>query len=96
MENTDKLKTATPKLAKDQIYVKIYAPFKTYYDGVANSVSAINDTGPFDVLAGHHNFITILNAGEIKVIDDQGNHVIKNPQAIMHVKNNQVIVFLDV
>lgn len=97
MEATDQdKKTELPKLEKNQIYVKIYAPFKNYYDGVANSVTATNDTGKFDVLAGHHNFITILNAGEIIVRDSQGEHVIKNDKAIMHVKGDQVIVFLDV
>jgi F0F1-type ATP synthase epsilon subunit len=85
-----------PKLAKDQIYVRITAPFKSYYDGVAISITAVNDTGKFDVLANHHNFITILNPGEIVVRDEQGNHTIKTDRAIMHVKSNIVTVFLDV
>lgn len=95
MEATEP-KAAIPTLGKDQIYVKIYAPFKNYFDGVAKSITATNDTGEFDVLAQHHNFITILNAGEIIVRDDRGEHSIKNDKAIMHVKANQVIVFLDV
>jgi F0F1-type ATP synthase epsilon subunit len=85
-----------PKLGKDQIYVKIYAPFKDYYDGVADSITATNDTGKFDVLAQHHNFISILNPGEIVVRDSQGNHTINIGRAIMHVKSNEIIVFLDV
>jgi F0F1-type ATP synthase epsilon subunit len=93
---TDLEEKPIPKLGKDQIYVKIYAPFKNYYDGVAKSITATNDTGKFDVLAQHHNFITILNAGEIIVRDDQGEHVIKSEPAIMHVKGNQVVVFLNV
>lgn len=95
-QTTEKTEKEIPKLGKDQIYVKIYAPFKVYYDGVATNVTATNDTGKFDVLARHHNFITILNAGEIIVRDDQGEHKIKNDVAIMHVKGNQVIVFLNV
>ena len=95
-QSTDKPEKSIPKLGKDQIYVKIYAPFKDYYDGVAKSVTATNNTGKFDVLAQHHNFITILNAGEIIVRDDQGDHNIKSEPAIMHVKGNQVIVFLNV
>ena len=96
MDATDKKEKTIPKLGKDQIYVKIYAPFKDYYDGVAKSVTATNDTGKFDVLAEHHNFITILNAGEIIVRDEQGEHKIESEPAIMHVKGNQVIVFLNV
>ena len=93
---TDKPLKAIPKLGQDQIYVKIYAPFKDYYDGIAKSITATNDTGRFDILAQHHNFITILNEGEIIVRDDQGEHKIKNDPAIMHVKADQVIVFLNV
>ena len=89
-------KKTIPELGKDQIYVKIYAPFKDYYDGVAKSITASNDTGRFDVLAQHHNFISIINAGEIIVRDDQGEHKIKNDRAIMNVKGNQIVVFLDV
>ncbi len=96
MDSTTQTKPEIPKLAKDEIYVKIYAPFQDYYDGVAKSVTATNDTGKFDILAGHHNFITILNAGEIIVRDSQGEHQIKNGRAIMHVKTNQVVIFLDV
>ena len=96
MDATEKTKVEIPNLAKDQIYVKIYAPFKNYYDGVAKSVTANNDTGKFDILAQHHNFITILSAGDIIVRDEQGEHAIKIDRAIMHVKRNQVIVFLDV
>jgi F0F1-type ATP synthase epsilon subunit len=96
MDKTDDKTKYAPKLSKDQIYVKIYAPFKDYYDGVAKSITATNDTGRFDVLAEHHNFITILNSGDIVVRDDQGEHVIKIEQGIMHVKGNQIVVFLDV
>lgn len=92
----EKVEKQIPKLGKDQIYVKIYAPFKVYYDGVATNVTATNATGKFDVLAQHHNFITILNAGETIVRDEQGEHVIKNDSAIMHVKGNQVIIFVNV
>jgi F0F1-type ATP synthase epsilon subunit len=88
--------TQAPKLGKDQVYVKIYAPFQSYYDGIAKSITATNDTGKFDILARHHNFITILNEGEIIVRDGQGEHVIKNDRAIMHVKSDQITVFLDV
>ncbi len=91
-----KTKEKIPELGKDQIYVKIYAPFKNYYEGVAKSITATNDTGKFDVLAQHHNFITILNQGEIVVRDDQGEHKINNGKAIMHVKGNKIVVFLDV
>ena len=79
------------------LHVKIYSPFNTYYDGEAESVSAENDTGPFDVLLGHKRFLTLLKPCEIiirkKASDDE---TVKITRGMMHVKENQVVVYLDV
>ncbi len=77
--------------------VKIYAPFKTYFDGPANSVSAINDTGPFDILPRHKNFMCLLKPGEIKIRFANGSDFkLAINQAVMHVKSDKVTEFLDV
>lgn len=77
--------------------VKIYAPFRTYFDGPAASVSAVNDTGPFDILPRHKNFMCLLKPGEIKVrIANKDDFVTPVNQAVMHVKSDRVTVFLDV
>lgn len=78
------------------MHVKVYAPFKVYFDGIANSISAINDTGPFDILPRHHNFMTLLNEGEVVVRTERGEEKIKITRGVMHVKADEVIVFLDV
>lgn len=78
------------------MYVKIYAPFKVYFDGQAESVTAVNDTGVFDVLPRHHNFMTLLNTGDIIVRSDRGEEKISITRGVMHVKADQVVVFLDV
>ena len=44
------------------------APFIVHYEGPAESVSATNQVGPFDVLPGHANFFSVLEPGEI-IID---------------------------
>lgn len=86
-----------PTLSDSQhIYVKVYAPFKTYYDGEAVSISAVNDTGPFDILPRHHNFMTLLNTCDIVVRRDSGEESIAIQRGIMHVKADKVVVFLDV
>lgn len=85
------------ELDDSSISVKIYSPFKVYFNGPAKSISAENDTGPFDVLPKHHNFMTLLNAGEIKVVKNSGGEQrYRIARGVMHVKKNQVIVFLDV
>lgn len=78
------------------MHVKVYAPFKTYFDGEALSISAANDTGPFDILPKHHNFMTLLNACDVMVRSDSGEEKIPIQRGMMHVKADEVIVFLDV
>lgn len=81
---------------KSIMHVKVYSPFKVYFDEEAASISAENDTGPFDILPKHHNFITLLNPCELVIQTGHGEQRIKISRGIMHVKANQVIVFLDV
>lgn len=78
------------------MHVKVYAPFKVYFDGDARSISAVNDTGPFDILPRHHNFMTLINTGDVIVRSDQGEEKIPIMRGVMHVKADEVVVFLDV
>jgi F0F1-type ATP synthase epsilon subunit len=79
-----------------KMHIKVYAPFKTYYDDIGTSISAVNETGPFDILPQHHNFMTLLNAGDVIVRTDADEKKIPIQRGIMHVKADRVIVFLDV
>jgi hypothetical protein len=77
--------------------VKVHSPFHDYYDAQAFSVSAENATGPFDILPLHHSFISLLNPCELMIRTvDKGDQRIKISGGIMHVKADEVIVFLDV
>lgn len=89
---------ATAQARSDGLmHVKIYAPYKVYYNDDAVSISAVNDTGPFDVLGLHHNFISLLNPCDIQVKTPDGKEEAFTIQrGIMHVKADEVIVFLDV
>jgi F0F1-type ATP synthase epsilon subunit len=80
----------------EHMHVKVYAPFKVYFDGIARSISAVNDTGAFDILPKHHNFMTLINTGEVIVRTDNGEEKFKIARGIMHVKADDVVVFLDV
>ena len=93
----DKAVAEQAELDDSSINVKIYSPFKVYFNGPVKSISAENDTGPFDILPKHHNFMTLLNAGEIKVVKGAGSEQrFRIARGVMHVKKNHVIVFLDV
>jgi len=81
---------------KPTMSVKVYAPFKTYFEGEAFSVSAASATGPFDILPKHHNFITLLVPCDVVIRADTGEEKLSISGGIMHVKADQIIVFLDV
>lgn len=79
------------------VKVKIYAPFETYFEGPATSLSASNDTGPFDVLPHHKNFMSLLKPGVV-IVRQPGkpDFNLKISQGVMHVKTDQITIFLDV
>lgn len=79
----------------DTFHLKVYTPFKVYFDGEVESVSAVNATGEFDILAGHHNFLTLLEPCDI-VARGETEEKIPISRGIMHVKADYVTVFLDV
>lgn len=77
--------------------VKIYAPFKIYYEGEAISLTAENETGPFDVLPQHRNFLCMLVPCQIVVKTPfKEEKLFKISRALLHVRSNKVTVFLDV
>lgn len=90
-------KSSTAPTDSTKMRVKVYSPFKIYYDADATSISAENDTGPFDILPRHKNFMTLVHPCEL-VIRSDGNEdfKIRITRAIMHIKADQVTVFLDV
>lgn len=83
--------------AATTIHVKVYSPFQTYYDDDAESISAENKTGPFDILPRHHNFITLLVPCELDIRSTKGgDNKIAINRGVMHVRLNKVTIFLDV
>jgi len=81
---------------KPHMAVKVYAPFQVYYEGSAYSVSAVNETGPFDILPRHHNFLCMLVPCNLLVETPDGQKIIKVSRALMNVKADSVVVFMDV
>jgi F-type H+-transporting ATPase subunit epsilon len=89
----------TPKkvVPTDQLLnVKVFSPYQIFYEGGALSVSAVNSTGPFDVLLNHANFFSLLIACKVSV--NTGYELFEFPinHGIIKVRNNQVRLFVDV
>ncbi len=87
---------AAPTPQPVSLHIKVHSPFKIYFEGEASSISAVNNTGPFDILPLHHNFITLLNPCDLVIRTQQGEQRIRITRGVMHVKANSVNVFLDV
>lgn len=84
---------------KPIMHIRVYSPFQVFFDEDAYSMSGVNATGPFDILPHHHNFLSLLGACELiirPVNTPPEEQRIKISGGLMHVKADQVIVFLDV
>jgi F0F1-type ATP synthase epsilon subunit len=82
---------------KPTMHIKIYSPFRIYYDQDSYSISGVNHTGPFDILPHHHNFITLLDPCELQISGTNGQgQRIRISGGLMHVKADKVTVFLDI
>lgn len=71
------------------------APFHIYYEGPADTVTATNKVGQFDILPGHASFFSVLSPGEV-TIDAKGQSVdfhISN--GIIAVSDNEVMLFVN-
>lgn len=78
------------------MHIKVYSPYKAYFDDEGESISAVNATGPFDILPQHHRFITLLSPCEIVIRSKRREEKIRISGGLMHVKADQVTVFLDI
>lgn len=94
-EEKGEKKSEKKELPKD-LTVKLYSPYKVYFNDTSQSVSALNQTGPFDILPGHHNFMTLLEKCEVVIRQNGQELKFKISRGIMHVKKNSVTIFLDV
>lgn len=94
---TDTEAPVHPTTGKPTMAVKVYAPFQVYFEGDAYIVSAVNATGPFDILPHHHNFLCMLVPCTLTIQPVEGSaKSIKVHRALMHVKADRVVVFMDV
>lgn len=87
---------AAAKATPVVMHVRVSSPFKVYFDEEAYSISGVNSKGPFDILPHHHNFMSLLDACELVIRTRTGDSRVKISGGIMHVKADQVVVFLNV
>lgn len=79
-----------------KLKVRIFSAFQTYYEGNAVSVSAVNPVGPFDILPGHINFLSILLPGPVVINDGQKIRRFELASGIIKVEKDAVTLFANV
>jgi F0F1-type ATP synthase epsilon subunit len=82
--------------AKNRFKIKIFSPYQTYYEGEAVSLSASNRTGPFDILAGHINFFSLLTSGTVSLNTGFQLLEFQIARGILRVNHDVVTLFADV
>jgi F0F1-type ATP synthase epsilon subunit len=87
-------KPAKAKPAAPQLHVKVVSPSQIFYEGPADSVSAANKVGAFDILPNHANFFSLLTVGDIivRIAGQQLKFPIKH--GIVKVTNNVITLFI--
>lgn len=80
----------------EKLRVIARAPFKLYYEGEADVVSAENKVGPFDILPGHADFFSVMTPGEV-IIEKDGAEPVKFDinNGIVTARDNEVLMFLN-
>lgn len=78
-----------------KISVIARAPFTVYYEGQADSLSAQNKVGKFDILPGHADFFSMLEPGNVTIITPENTVEFPISNGIVTVRDNEVMLFVD-
>jgi F0F1-type ATP synthase epsilon subunit len=79
-----------------KLQVLIRTKNKTLFEGEVFSVSGVNDTGPFDILPMHANFVTLIKG---KIILDKGlptKNELSIDRGVLTVSENKVSGFIGI
>ena len=73
------------------------SPFKVYFEGTAQVVSAYNSVGPFDILPGHTSFFSVLEAGLVVIDAGDGGELrqFEISNGIISVRADAVELFIN-
>lgn len=80
---------------KGSITVKIVTALETLYEGPASSVSSVNNTGPFDILPLHTNFISLIkDKVTLRLTDGSKREFKLDDVGLLRNRENTVQIFL--
>jgi F0F1-type ATP synthase epsilon subunit len=82
-------------LTNELLTITARAPFNVYYEGTAQSISAVNLVGPFDILPGHADFFSVLSPCEIVIETGTEPIQFSITNGIITVRDNEVMLFVN-
>lgn len=77
-----------------KIAVNIKSKTKNYFKGQADSVTSINNTGIFDILFNHANFITLIKEYIYIDKDQKTEQKIEIENGVLSVFENKVDIYI--
>jgi len=80
----------------NQIDVIVRSRTKTYFNGKAKAITSINETGTFDVLPEHANFISMIQDFVTVVLPDNKEQKFEIKTGVMQVIQNKADIYLTV
>ncbi len=79
-----------------EIMVRVSSADELLWEGPAQSVSSENQSGPFDILPGHANFITMIEGKPIIIRSAGGDKSFKYRTAVVYVSDGIIKIFTGV
>ncbi len=80
----------------DIIKFKIATPEKVVYEDEIKQVSIPTTSGEITILPNHIPLVSVVQAGEMKIVDKDGEHVLAIASGFVEVRvNNEVVVLAD-
>lgn len=76
--------------------LKIVSPEKVVFDGNASSVVVPGTAGCFEILNGHAPIISSLEKGSVEFDASDGKHKIEIKGGFVEVKQNQILLCVEV
>jgi F0F1-type ATP synthase epsilon subunit len=80
----------------EMLTVRINSPDRLLWEGKAVSVSSKNSQGPFDILALHTNFVTILENEKIRINTGSEIKEYTFPRSVIYVHSNSVYIYTNI
>lgn len=77
------------------IHVIIRTRQDVIYDGRVTALSSLNDTGPFDVLPEHANFISIVKDMVTLHFPNDQKQLFRLQTGILHVEENEIKLYIE-